>query len=364
MMQQQTTHVIDLRSDTVTKPTPAMRQAMAAAEVGDDVYGEDPTVNRLEAMVAELLGKEAAVLVASGTMGNLVSVLSHCGRGDEMILGDYSHIFRSEQGGAAALGGVQPHVISNQPDGTLELSAIEAAIRPDNEHYPVTRLVCVENTQNFCGGRVLPPAYMDAVGDLAHEHGLALHVDGARLWNAAVALNVPPARLVQKADSVSVCLSKGLSAPVGSLVAGSREFIRRARRNRKILGGGMRQAGVIAAAGIVAVTEMVERLADDHANAQALAQGLAQIDGIAIDPATVETNLVFFTVERPEIKAVQLAAELKEHGVLLSASGVKRLRAVLHDGITAADVTRILAAIRSIMAAGVEQSGEQQVVYN
>ena len=347
-MNQYTHHTIDLRSDTVTKPTPAMRRAMAEAEVGDDVYGEDPSVNRLEAMAAKMLGKEAALFVSSGTMGNLISVLSHCGRGDEMILGDYAHIFRSEQGGAAALGGVQPHVIPNQPDGTLDLDEIEAAIRPDNEHYPVTRLVCLENTQNFCGGRVLPPAYMDAVGDLAHKHGLALHVDGARLWNAAVALNVTPARLVQKADSVSVCLSKGLSAPVGSLVVGSEAFVRRARRNRKILGGAMRQAGVIAAAGIVAITEMVERLADDHANAQTLAQGLAQIDGIQINPAEVETNLVFFNIDRPEMKAVQLAAELKDHGVLLSATSAKRLRAVLHDGITAADVAQTLSAIQSI----------------
>ncbi len=357
--------VIDLRSDTVTRPTAAMRQAMAEAEVGDDVYGEDPTVNRLEALVAELLGMEAALFVSSGTMGNLIAVLSHCGRGDEMILGDYAHIFRSEQGGTAALGGVHPHTIANQPDGTLDLAEIEAAIRSDNEHYPATRLICLENTQNFCGGRVLSAAYTDAVGDLAQQHGLALHVDGARLWNAAVVANVSPARLVQKADSVSVCLSKGLGAPVGSLVAGSAAFIRKARRNRKILGGGMRQAGVIAAAGIVAVTEMVERLADDHANAQTLAQGLATIEGIRINPATVETNLVFFEVDRPDISAPQLSRGLAEQGVLINASGAKRLRAVLNYHISADDVARTLNTVRAVLATGAATtSAKPAFVYN
>ncbi|MEZ4683833.1 MAG: low-specificity L-threonine aldolase [Caldilineaceae bacterium] len=254
-MQQTNGHILDLRSDTVTKPTAAMRQAMAEAEVGDDVYGEDPTINRLEAMTAEMLGKEAALYVASGTMGNLTAVLAHCNRGDEIILGDRCHIFRSEQGGAAALGGVHPMAIRNQADGTLDLAEVEANIRGDNEHYPVTKLICVENTHNFCGGRVLSLDYMDAIGDLAHQHGLKLHVDGARLWNAAVALGVAPARLLKHADTASVCLSKGLAAPVGSLVAGDKAFIARARRMRKVAGGGMRQAGILAAAGIVAITE-------------------------------------------------------------------------------------------------------------
>lgn len=349
-------HLIDLRSDTVTKPTPAMRKAMAEAEVGDDVYGEDPTVNRLEAMVAEMLGKEAAVYVSSGTMGNLISVLSHCGRGDEMILGDKSHIFRSEQGGAAALGSIQPHTIPNLPDGTLDLHEIEAAIRGDNEHYPVTRLVCLENTQNMCGGRVLPVAYMDAVGDLAHAHGLQLHVDGARLWNAAVALNESPARVVRNADSVSVCLSKGLAAPVGSVVVGSKEFIHRARRSRKIAGGGMRQAGIIAAAGIVAITEMVERLADDHANAKALAHGLAQIEGVQINPDDVESNLVFFTLTGNST-AAQLAAGMAERGILLHPVGAKRLRAVINYHITPTDVQATLTGIQAVLANGQVTSG-------
>ncbi len=239
---------IDLRSDTVTRPTPAMRQAMADAVVGDDVYGEDPTIRRLEEMVAARLGKEAAVFVPSGTMGNLVSVLSHCGRGDELILGDQSHIFHYEQGGSAAVGGVHPRPLPNHADGTIDLNQIEDAIRSDNEHYPVTRLIALENTHNRCGGAVLTPEYVDSVGALAQAHGLKLHVDGARLWNAAVALHETPARLVAAADSVSVCFSKGLAAPVGSAVAGSHAFIRQARRMRKQVGGGMRQAGVLAAA--------------------------------------------------------------------------------------------------------------------
>ncbi|HXF63299.1 MAG TPA: low-specificity L-threonine aldolase, partial [Caldilineaceae bacterium] len=320
--------------------------------VGDDVYGEDPTVNRLEAMVAEMLGKEAAVFVASGTMGNLVSVLSHCGRGDEMILGDASHIFRSEQGGAAALGGVHPRTLPNAPDGTLDLRQVEESIRADDPHYPVTRLLCLENTHNFCGGRVLPLAYMDAAGELARRRGLKLHVDGARLWNAAVALNVAPARLVQMADSVSVCLSKGLGAPVGSVVAGDQEFIRRARRNRKVVGGSMRQAGVIAAAGIVAITEMIERLADDHANAKRLAEGLAQIDGIEIDPATVETNLVFFTLVREDVTPATLVAGLKERGILMNAGSTRRLRAALNYHVSADDVQRVIEAVADVMAQG------------
>jgi threonine aldolase len=358
------THTIDLRSDTVTKPTPAMRKAMAEAEVGDDVYGEDPSVNRLEAMVAEMLGKEAAVFVSSGTMGNLVSVLSHCGRGDEMILGDRAHIFRSEQGGAAALGGIQPHTLPNQPDGTLDLHQIDAAIRSDNEHFPITKLICLENTHNFCGGRVLPVTYMDAVGELAHTRGLQLHVDGARLWNAAVALDVSPARLVQQADSVSVCLSKGLGAPVGSVVAGRGEFIRRARRNRKVVGGSMRQAGVIAAAGIVAITEMVERLADDHANAKQLAHGLAQIDGIQVDPEEVETNLVFFELTRENITPAQLSAALARRGVLMNPAGGRRLRAALNHHVSAADVETTLAAIQTVLADRVGKPGAQMFVYH
>lgn len=348
---------IDLRSDTVTKPTLAMRKAMAEAEVGDDVYGEDPTVNQLEALAAQMLDKEAAVYVSSGTMGNLLSVLSHCGRGDEIILGDKSHIFRSEQGGAAALGGIQPYTVPNQPDGTLDLAQIEQAIRQDNEHYPVTKLVCVENTQNMCGGRVLPVQYMDDVGDLAHRHGLQLHVDGARLFNAAVALNVSPARLVRNSDSISICLSKGLGAPVGSVVVGSQEFIKRARRNRKVVGGGMRQAGIIAAAGVVALTDMVERLVDDHANAKALAHGLAQTAGVRINPDDVETNLVFMELTHEHITATQLAAGLAQQGILIHPVGAKRARMVINHHISADDVATVVNAVRDVLANGATASG-------
>jgi threonine aldolase len=280
-----------------------------------------------------------------------------------MILGDRAHIFRSEQGGSAALGSVHPHTIRNLPDGTMDLGEIEAAIRADDPHNPRTRLICLENTHNFCGGRVLSPDYMDAVGDLAHRHGLKLHVDGARLWNAAVALNVSPARLAESADSVSVCLSKGLSAPVGSLVAGSAEFIKAARRNRKVLGGAMRQAGIIAAAGIVAVTEMVERLADDHANAKALAQGMTQLDGVEIDPATVETNILFFTLTHPELTSAQLAQGLKERGVLINSAPGRRLRMVFNRHVTGEDVPTILAAMAEVLAQGASAPAARTVVY-
>lgn len=355
------TQPIDLRSDTVTKPTPAMMEAMMTAPLGDDVYGEDPTVTRLEAIVAEMAGKEAAVFVPSGTMGNLIAVLSHCGRGDEMILGDQAHIHIYEQGGTAALGGVHPRTVPNRADGALDLAQVEAMIRGDNEHFPVSRLICLENTHNRCGGAVLPVDYMDAAGELAHRHGLQLHVDGARLWNAAVYLGVSPARLLQGADSASLCLSKGLAAPVGSVVVGSGAFIRKVRRNRKVVGGGMRQAGVIAAAGIVAVTEMVERLADDHANAQTLARGLAEMDGISVDPATVQTDIVIFELDRTDMTPVQLAVGLKAQGILLNPLGGKRLRAVTHYQVGPGDIDRTLAAFRTVLAGDTVTTGKVTV---
>jgi threonine aldolase len=249
--------IIDLRSDTVTHPTPAMREAMARAEVGDDVFGDDPTVNRLQEMAAERMGKEAGLFVPSGTMGNLAAVLSHCGRGDEVILGSKSHTFLYEAGGVSALGGVHSHQASNQPDGTLDLGEVRGAIRSEDDHFPVTRLICLENTHNRCGGVALTVEYTRAAGELAHEHGLALHLDGARIFNAAVALGVEAGDLAAPADSITFCLSKALSAPVGSVLCGSKDFIARARRARKQLGGGMRQAGVLAAAGIVALETMV-----------------------------------------------------------------------------------------------------------
>ncbi len=357
------TQAIDLRSDTVTLPTPAMRTAMAEADLGDDVYGEDPSVNRLEAMAAEILGKEAAVLVSSGTMGNLASVMAHCGRGDELIVGDRAHIFLYEQGGAAALGGIQPHPLPNLPDGTLDLDQMKLAIRGDDSHFPVTRLICLENTHNRCGGAPLPPSYVEAVADLATEHGLALHVDGARLWNAAVALNRAPAELVARADSVSCCLSKGLAAPVGSVVAGSAAFIHRVRRMRKVLGGGMRQAGILAAAGIVSLTDMIERLADDHAHAQRLAQGLAAMPDIEIDAEAITTNIVYFRVVSDAMSPLQLAAALQERQILMNPIDHSNMRAVLHNDVSAADVDMALQGIAEALAAGPAGDTDKVSVY-
>jgi threonine aldolase len=270
--------IIDLRSDTVTHPTDAMRQAMFEAAVGDDVFGEDPTVNRLEVMSAQKMGKEAALFTASGTMSNLIAVLTHTQHGNEIILGSESHIFWYEVGGAAALGGVVMRTVPNDNDGQLALGDIEKTIRDKtNIHYPETTLLCLENTQNRCGGAVLTPEYMDSAVQLAHRHGLRVHLDGARIFNAAVALGIPAVELTRGVDSVGFCLSKGLSAPIGSVLCGSKEFIERARKRRKMLGGGMRQVGVIAAAGIVALETMIDRLAEDHANARKLAEGLMQL---------------------------------------------------------------------------------------
>jgi len=342
---------IDLRSDTVTLPTPQMRAAMANAEVGDDVFGEDPTVNRLEEMAAALMHKEAALFVASGTMANLVAFLTHCGRGDEVIVGDKAHSFINEVGGMAALGGMHPRAIPNQPDGTLALADIQNAIRGDNVHWPRTRLVALENTHNACYGAPLTPAYHRAVSEIARARGIRVHTDGARIFNAAVALGVAAAELAQHTDTISFCLSKGLSAPVGSLLCGPREFIAEARRHRKMVGGGMRQAGVIAAAGIVALETMIERLADDHANARHLAQGLAEIPGIALDVARVQTNIVFFDLTN-HLTAQQLAERTARDGVLIGVAGAQRIRVVTHYGIERADVDTALAVIRRAMAGG------------
>jgi threonine aldolase len=344
------TRIVDLRSDTVTLPTPAMRQAMFEAELGDDVYGEDPTVNRLEAMAAERLGKEAAVFVPSGTMANLVCLLTHCARGDEAIMGHLAHTFLFEAGSSAAVGGIHPHTVPNQPDGTLNLDDIQAAIRdPGNDHYPHSRLICLENTHNRRGGAVLAPSYIAQVRALADRHGLAIHLDGARIFNAAVALRVPASTLAHDADSVSFCLSKGLSAPVGSLVCGPSEFIRRARRQRKMLGGGMRQAGVLAAAGIVALETMVDRLADDHDNAQRLAEGLARLRGIILDPVRVVTNIVIFELAPDVLTPADLVAGLAARGVKLGDIGGRKFRAVTHYGVETADIDYALDAFQAVM---------------
>lgn len=340
--------IIDLRSDTVTRPTPAMREAMYRAEVGDDVYGEDPTVNKLERMAAERLGKGAALFVPSGTMGNLVALLAHCERGDEVILGDRSHTFLYEQGGMAALGGITPYPVPNRDDGTIRLDDIENAIRPDDAHFPRTQLVCLENTHNMCNGTPLPVAYMTDAAEAAHSHGLRVHLDGARVFNAAVALDVDVKDVVRDVDSVMFCLSKGLSAPVGSMVCGSADFIFEARRARKLVGGGMRQAGIIAAAGVVALEQMTDRLVEDHARAKYLAEQLVELHGIEVAPVT--TNILYFQVTEAVSKSPkQLTSELAERGVLVNSSG-GRFRAVTHYGIDDEAINRAVVAIREVVA--------------
>ena len=346
---------IDLRSDTVTLPTPEMRQAMATAAVGDDVFGEDPTVNELEALAARMTGKEAALFVSSGTMGNLGALLAHCGRGQEVILGDESHIYHYENGSASALGGMVMHPVPTNADGTLPLEAIEKAIHlPSHNyhfyHWAPPGVICLENTHNRCGGAILPPSYFAEVAALASAHGLPIHLDGARLFNAAVASGRPVTDWTQHVSSVQLCLSKGLAAPVGSMICGSAAFVDRARRMRKILGGGMRQAGVIAAPGIVALTTMVDRLAEDHANAKILAEGVARLPGVSLDLATVHTNIVVFKM--PSVAAAEaLQAAAGKAGLQISDFGGGRLRMVTHYGITADHCRRALAVIETCWAA-------------
>lgn len=335
------TRVIDLRSDTVSKPNEAMRRAMAEAEVGDDVFGDDPTVNRLEERAAELLGKDAAVYVPSGTMANLVSVMTHVQPGEEVLLGDQCHIFAYEVGGVARIAGALTHPLVNQEDGTLDPAAVTAAIRQPGLHAPRTALLCLENTHNRCGGEAIPPETIDALAALAHEHGLGVHLDGARVFNAAAALGVPAARIARDADSVSFCLSKGLGCPIGSLVCGSGEFVERARRNRKMLGGGMRQAGIAAAAGLYAFEHNIERLAVDHENAKHLADGLRELE--VFRPNHPTSNIVVANVLRGELNA--WLAAFREAGVLAVAFGPQRMRLVTHLNISREDVDEALARI-------------------
>lgn len=341
---------LDFRSDTVTKPTPAMREAIAKAQVGDDVYKEDPTVNALQEKAATLTGHEAGLFVPSGTMGNLASILAHCQRGDEIIVGKRAHTFLFEAAGAAALGGVNIQTIPNKADGTLLLEDIESGIRPDDPHQPITRLVSIENTHNRCNGASLSAEYTGSVAELAHRHGLKFHIDGARIFNAAIDQGVPVSRLAQQADSVTFCLSKGLSAPVGSVIVGSQEFIQKALRVRKQLGGGMRQAGILAAAGIVALDTMVDRLADDHTNARALAQGLAQIPGIVIDIESQHTNMVYFSLE-PNIPLdlTQLKKKLAARGLLVG-GGSDRIRMVTHAWVDTDSVKTALEIVSETLS--------------
>jgi threonine aldolase len=331
--------MIDLRSDTVTRPSAAMRQAMASAPVGDDVWGDDPTVARLEELGAALLGKEAALYLSSGTQSNLVALLTHCGRGDEYIVGQDAHTYKYEGGGGAALGGIQPQPLAMAADGSIPLASIRAAIKPDDFHFARSRLLCLENT---IGGKVLSPAYQLEACAIADAHGLAKHLDGARVFNAAVKLGVAVDELAAPFDTVSVCLSKGLGAPVGSLLCGPRAFIKEARRWRKMLGGGMRQAGIIAAAGIHALEHNVARLAEDHANAALLAAGLADIPGIRIDLASVQTNMVFFTP--PADTSRLLTQYLQERDILVDSGATIRL--VTHLDVSREDVSTVVAMIR------------------
>lgn len=342
---------VDLRSDTVTKPTPEMREAMAKAEVGDDVFGDDPTVNKLQDMAAAVLGKEAALFVPSGTMGNLAAILAHCQRGDEVILGKQNHTFMYEAGGVSVLGGVHSCQLNNQPNGSLLIPDIESAIRSDDPHEPVTRLVCLENTHNHCGGTVQSPQYMREVSDFAHSRGLKVHLDGARLFNAAAALGVDVKELSGPVDSVTFCLSKGLCSPVGSVLCGEREFIRKAHRLRKMLGGGMRQAGVLAAAGIFSLEKMTRRLADDHVRARHLAEGLSEIPHIILDAGSPATNMIFFNLaDSVKLTNGQIEENMKDRGVLVHGSGPRRFRVVTHYWVDDAGVDQAVAAFRDVLS--------------
>ena len=353
--------IVDLRSDTVTKPTEEMRVAMFEAEVGDDVFGDDPTVQQLEEAAAEMLGKEAALFVPSGTMGNLVAVMCHCwGRGEEVLLGDKSHMSLFEQGGIAQIGNVHTRTVTNLPDGTLDLAELESKIMPKDDHKTITRLVAVENTHNLMGGTVIHLEYMDKVAKLISGRDIRLHVDGARLFNAATALGVPAAKLVEHADSVSFCLSKGLGAPVGSVLVGKADFIARARRVRKSLGGGMRQVGVLAAPGLIALKTMSQRLQIDHNMAQVLAKGLASMAnlGVEIDPANVQTNIVVFSVVRSDMSAIEFVEKLgRPEGqgegkvviVRMCSLSEVRVRAVLHHQVNREDVEAALRRVREVL---------------
>jgi threonine aldolase len=344
--------IIDLRSDTVTHPTPAMREAMAAAEVGDDVFREDPTINRLQEMAAERMGKEAGLFVPTGTMGNLLAVMSHCQRGEEAMMGKFGHTFLHEAGGVSALGGVFVNTLPNQADGTLDLDEVAAWIRSDDIHEPPSKLLILENTQNRCGGIPIRAEYTRNAAQLVHQHGMKLHIDGARIFNAAVALQVPARELVKEADSVTFCLSKGLCAPVGSVLCGNHEFIEKARRLRKMVGGGMRQAGILAAAGIVALEQMTERLSEDHQRAHNLAEGLAEIKDITLPLGMPQTNMIFPELSSgSRVSLAQLTEKLQQQGIKIDVVSERMFRLVTHYWIGDEDVERTISQIGSLLSA-------------
>jgi|TARA_B100001964_G_C14196338_1_gene583564 threonine aldolase len=332
--------IIDLRSDTVTLPSDSMKKAISSSPLGDDVFGEDPTVNALQERAAQITGKEAALFVPSGTMGNLVSILSQCARGTEIILGDQSHTFLYEGGGVSIYGGIHSRQLRNQRDGTLDLADIKNAIRTKDDHFPETGMICLENTHNRCFGAPLSISYMNSVSNIAKEHHLKIHVDGARIFNAAASLNTSVKKLVSVANSVSFCLSKGLSAPVGSLVCGSQKFIAKARRIRKSLGGGMRQTGIVAAAGLEALDTMSERLKDDHKNAGKLAEGIQNIAGLFLNLNNIHTNIVYFEMKTDNGKT--FVERMAGNGVLFFQTSPGRFRMVTHYGITSEDIDRVL----------------------
>ena len=341
---------VDLRSDTITLPTKEMLDAITGAELGDDVFQEDPTVNRLEDLAATKFNKEAALFVPSGTMANLVAVLSHCQRGDEVILGDQAHTFLYEAGGISAFGGVHSRQIPNQEDGTLLLEDIKSSIRKEDVHFPPTRLICLENTHNRCLGMPLSVDYTNSVTEIAKNNSLSVHVDGARIFNAAVSLDVSVTELTDNIDSVSFCLSKGLSAPAGSMLCGNKDFIEKARRNRKALGGGMRQAGVLAAAGLVALEKMTDRIIDDHENARTLAEGISNIDGIRINLDRVKTNIIYFSLDHPKVGGALLLEKMAEKNIHFFELGPSWFRLVTHAGVSKDDVDDIVREFERILS--------------
>lgn len=341
---------IDLRSDTVTLPTQDMINAISHADLGDDVFNEDPTINHLEELAAKTLDKDEALFVPSGTMANLVAILSHCQRGDEVILGDQSHTFLYEAGGISAFGGIHSRQLLNQQDGTIEIEDIKNAIRKDDVHFPPTRLICLENTHNRCLGMPLSVDYTNSVAKIAKNNSLGLHVDGARIFNAAVASSVSVSDLTEKVDSVSFCLSKGLSAPAGSLLCGNREFISKARRNRKALGGGMRQAGILAAAGIVALENMTGRIIEDHNNARALAEGISNVGGIIINPDVIKTNIIYFSLDHSKINSELLLGKMLEKNIHFFELGPSWFRLVTHVGISEDDINFVIGEFDRILS--------------
>ncbi len=341
--------IIDLRSDTFTQPTDEMREAMKNATVGDDVFDEDPTINELQETAAKKLGKESSLFLPSGTMGNLVSVLTHCGRGDEIILGDRSHIFVNEVGGISALGGVHPCILSNKDDGTISLEKLELAVRHTNIHYPPTRLICLENTHNFCYGSPIGIDYMAEVATLGKKNNLKIHLDGARIFNAATALKVDVKKITQHVDTVMFSLSKGLSAPVGSIICGSKEFITKAKKNRKMLGGGMRQCGHLAASGLIALEKQSKRLHEDHENAKIFSKTISKIPVIKIDLKQVQSNIVFFGMNSNKISGQEFVAKLGDRGVKILETQPGFFRAVFHRGVSKDQALPAAKAIQEIL---------------